>query len=108
MLDVVPTLTSRMRLRFVAEDANAGSLVEAAIDDAEIFRLDCGPLACEYDFNQDENVDLSDAQLMAQVAAGLLVRDPAWLDGDLNNDENADLTDAQILASYVASGVCGV
>jgi hypothetical protein len=66
------------------------------------------PATCDYDFNQDENVDLTDAQLMAQVAAGLIGAEPGWLGGDLNGDENADLTDAQILAAYVASGVCGV
>jgi hypothetical protein len=64
------------------------------------------PATCEYDFNQDENVDLTDAQLMAQVAAGIISPEAGWLDGDLNLDENADLTDAQILAAYVASGVC--
>jgi hypothetical protein len=63
---------------------------------------------CNYDYNGDENVDLTDAQLMAQVAAGVIIADPSWLDGDLNGDENADLTDAQILAAYVASGICGV
>jgi hypothetical protein len=60
----------------------------------------------EYDYNQDENVDLTDAQQMAQVAAGLISPDPSWLSGDVNNDENADLTDAQQLAAYIASGVC--
>ena len=64
--------------------------------------------ACDYDFNQDENVDLADAQQMAQVFVGLLTPEPGWLDGDLNADENADLTDAQLLAAYVVSGVCGV
>jgi hypothetical protein len=63
---------------------------------------------CNYDFNQDENVDLTDAQLMAQVAAGVISADPSWLDGDLNGDENADLTDAQILAQFVASGTCPI
>jgi ELWxxDGT repeat protein len=63
---------------------------------------------CNYDFNQDENVDLTDAQQMAQVFVGLLVPDPIWLDGDLNGDENADLTDAQILAAFVVSGVCPI
>jgi hypothetical protein len=63
-------------------------------------------LTCDYDYNQDENVDLTDAQLMAQVAAGIIVADPSWLSGDLNGDENADLTDAQLLAQYVASGIC--
>ncbi len=61
---------------------------------------------CDYDFNQDENVDLLDAQQMAQVFVGLIPAQPGWLDGDLNLDENADLTDAQILAAYVVSGIC--
>jgi hypothetical protein len=65
-------------------------------------------IACEYDFNQDENVDLLDAQQMAQVFVGILTPESNWLDGDLNNDENADLTDAQLLAAYVVSGNCGV
>ncbi len=67
--------------------------------------IPAGP-TCDYDFNRDENVDLTDAQQMAQVFVGLLAPDPAWLDGDLNGDENADLTDAQILALYVVSGSC--
>ncbi len=66
-----------------------------------------GP-TCEYDFNQDENVDLLDAQQMAQVFVGLLTPEANWLDGDLNGDENADLTDAQLLAAFVVSGNCGL
>ncbi len=65
-------------------------------------------IACEYDFNQDENVDLTDAQQMAQVFVGVIAPEAGWLDGDLNGDENADLTDAQLLAAYVVTGVCGV
>ena len=64
-----------------------------------------GP-TCDYDFNQDENVDLTDAQQMAQVFVGLLTPEPGWLDGDLNLDENADLTDAQLLAQFVVTGAC--
>jgi len=66
-----------------------------------------GP-SCDYDYNQDENVDLIDAQQMAQVFVGLLTPEANWLDGDLNGDENANLTDAQILAAYVVTGVCEV
>jgi hypothetical protein len=62
--------------------------------------------ACDYDFNQDQNVDLTDSQQMAQVVAGVLQRQPTWLDGDLNRDENADLYDAQLLSIYVVTGVC--
>ncbi len=67
-----------------------------------------GGATCDYDFNQDENVDLLDAQQMAQVFVGLITSQPGWLEGDLNGDENADLTDAQILAAYVVTGTCGV
>ena len=84
--------------------------------EAEV-RSACGTVAvgpvrvivgCEYDFNQDENVDLLDAQQMAQVFVGLIAPEANWLDGDLNGDENADLTDAQLLAAYVVTGTCGV
>ena len=63
---------------------------------------------CDYDFNQDENVDLSDAQNMAQVFVGTLTPGANWLSGDMNGDENADLTDAQILAQFVVTGTCGL
>jgi len=76
-------------------------------DGATIVPATGGP-SCEYDFNQDENVDLLDAQQMAQVFVGLITPEAGWLDGDLNGDENADLTDAQLLAAYVVSGNCGV
>lgn len=59
-----------------------------------------------YDFNQDENVDLTDAQLMAQVFVGAISAEAGWLDGDMNGDENADLTDAQQVASFVVLGDC--
>jgi uncharacterized membrane protein len=84
---------------------------DATSDVATLTVLDpAGPecRGCDYDFNQDENVDLLDAQQMAQVFVGLLTPEANWLDGDLNRDENADLTDAQILASYVVSGFCGL
>ena len=66
-----------------------------------------GP-SCDYDFNQDENVDLLDTQQMAQVFVGLISPGAGWLDGDLNGDENADLTDAQLLAAFVVTGQCNL
>jgi hypothetical protein len=61
---------------------------------------------CNYDYNRDENVDLLDAQQMAQVFVGLIQPEANWLDGDLNLDENADLTDAQLLARAIVQGLC--
>jgi hypothetical protein len=60
----------------------------------------------DYDYNQDENVDLIDAQDLAQAFVGLRQPEDHWLDGDVNGDENVDLTDAQLLAAFVVSGVC--
>ena len=41
--DIFPTPGSQFRVRFVARDLAAGSLVEAGVDDVEVFRLLCEP-----------------------------------------------------------------
>lgn len=41
--DVFPTLGAQFRVRFVARDLGAGSLVEAGVDEVEVFRLRCEP-----------------------------------------------------------------
>jgi hypothetical protein len=64
--------------------------------------------SCAYDFNQDGNVDLLDAQQIAQVALSLREPDAAWLDGDVDSDGETTISDAQVLAMYVVSGVCGL
>lgn len=63
-------------------------------------------VSCYGDFNQDENEDLTDAQMLAQSVVGLIVPEPGWLDGDFNGDENVDLLDAQQLALFVVTGAC--
>jgi hypothetical protein len=74
--------------------------------DANASLVSPGQRTCSYDFNQDENFDLVDAQNMAQVVVGLRTADPSWLDGDFNGDENFDLTDAQQVAQAVVTGTC--
>lgn len=44
------TPTSQMRLRFIASDENNGSLVEAALDELRVFRLECE--FCQEDLGQ--------------------------------------------------------
>ena len=99
-----PETDGRWHVRPVSLDSGFEFQVEIAVSYTEC----TGGPSCEYDFNQDENVDLLDAQQMAQVFVGLLLPEANWLDGDLNGDENADLTDAQILAAYVVSGNCAL
>ena len=69
--------------------------------------MGCPPL-CDYDFNQDQNTDLADAQDLARTVVGLVTPEAFWLSGDVNNDENVDLGDAQLIATFVVSGNCGV
>ena len=55
----MPTLTSQMKMRFIADDAATGSVVEAALDDFLIYSLDCAP-PCAADFNGDGTLDFFD------------------------------------------------
>ncbi len=104
-LNANPETDGRWHLRPRSGDAGFTFQLDLSVGYSEC--AGGGP-SCDYDYNQDENVDLTDAQQMAQVFVGLLVPEANWLDGDLNGDENADLTDAQILASYVVTGTCGL
>ncbi len=58
---VVPT--ANMRLRFVAQDTGASSLVEAAVDDVRVSRLECVPPR-PADLNADGVVDGVDLGIM--------------------------------------------
>jgi hypothetical protein len=84
------TPTSQVRVRFVAEDAGAASIVEAALDDFAISPVPCSaptPPPCRADFNGSGGPDLGDI-------FGFL---NAWFAGDIRADYNqnaaVELTD---------------
>lgn len=55
--------TSQMRVRFVARDLGAGSVVEAAVDDLKIEYVDCSPPPppfCQGDADGDNDRDFAD------------------------------------------------
>jgi choice-of-anchor B domain-containing protein len=52
-------LTANMRLRFIAEDAGAGSLIEAALDDFRVLLVECVP-QCPADWNNSGLIDSQD------------------------------------------------
>ncbi|MFN0011041.1 MAG: matrixin family metalloprotease [Phycisphaerales bacterium] len=57
------TTTATMRVRFIAEDANPASLVEAAIDDVRVVGSVCvftPPATCYLDYNLDGSVNPDD------------------------------------------------
>ncbi len=57
--DEIP-LTAQVRMRFIAEDAGSGSLVEAAIDDFRLETVDCSPPVLVGDLDCDGSVGFGD------------------------------------------------
>ena len=77
------SLTAQVRLRFVASDERAGSLVEAAIDDLRVASISCAP-SCPGDTNDDgviNALDLIDLLLCLGQPA-----DPPCDTADVNGD----------------------
>jgi hypothetical protein len=63
------TPNSTIQLRFIAEDAASGSLVEAAVDDFLVFRRDCD-LTCQTDLGSGGPGDLAFSICGAPLASG--------------------------------------
>jgi hypothetical protein len=80
-VDSILPLTAQMRVKFVADDAATGSIIEAAIDDFKLESLSCAA-SCPADFNADTVVDFFD--YLDFVAA--------FSSNDPNSDFNADTT----------------
>lgn len=73
--------SSQVRLRFIAEDAGIGSLVEAAVDDFRIVATACeNPTSCPADYDESGAADGADVE----VFFGL------WSTGSLRGDFNLD------------------
>jgi len=95
------TPTAQVKLRFTAEDAGVGSLVEAAIDDLQINRLLCvDPPTCFADFNQDGGIDGQDIEAFFTT----------WSQGlsaaDVNLDGGVDGQDVETFFIAWEAGEC--
>lgn len=64
--------TSQMRVRFVADDAGSGSVVEAAVDELSLVVRGCPPAPCPADFDGQDGVQVGD--IFAFLAA--------WFEGE--------------------------
>lgn len=97
--DVLP-VTSTMRIRFVADDAGAGSVIEAMVDDFTISTALCESTACPADFNQDGGVDQADVDAFFV----------AWENGepaaDVNTDGGVDGDDVSAFFAVWENGGC--
>lgn len=97
--DFAPSLPATVRLRFIAEDANPGSIVEAALDDFAIVDRGCPPVACPGDLNGDGVRDLNDLTALLS-AFGTTSGDPGYnAAADLDSSGSVDLNDLTGLLS---------
>src|SRR5690606_29628577 len=84
-IDAFVEPTSTFRIRFLAEDANPGSVVEAAVDGVRIQSLTCDP-GLFGDLNGDGFVNGADLGVLLGNWGGSGA-------GDLNNDGTVDGAD---------------
>ncbi len=87
-----------VRLRFIAADREAGSRVEAAIDDLQVLDLLCTP--CAEDLDGDGMVGLYE---LGQVLAHFGQSAAPW-SGDFNGDQRVDLTDLALVLQGFGTG----
>lgn len=97
---VAPNAT--VRVRFTAEDAGGGSIVEAAIDDFRAYTADCASTTpCPGDLNGDGSIGLADLTVLLSNFGTASGAGPE--DGDMNGDGAVDLADLTEFLSLFGS-----
>ncbi len=103
------TPTSQFRIRFIAEDADPGSLIEAAVDNLRIRSIICAAPVCDtIDFNHDTLFpDTQDIADFISVFGGGPCSTGACGDVDFNNDSLfPDTSDIDALLRVFSGGPC--
>jgi hypothetical protein len=94
-------LSDSVRVRFIAEDAGAGSLVEAAVDDITIINgMTFDYLSGDLDF--DGQLGITDVLLLVDIISN--PEGPSGLQlfvGDLNNDNTLNILDVIFLVNRI-------
>jgi len=97
------TLTDQVKVRFEASDLNAGSVVEAGVDEFVVSIYECGIALCG-DTNGDGVIDLGDVlHLVAYLYKGGPVPDPLGA-ADVDCDGKVDLGDVLYVINYLYKG----
>jgi len=97
------TLTDQIKVRFEASDLNAGSVVEAGIDDFRVSLYECNDVICG-DANGDGVIDLGDVlYIVSYLYKGGPAPDPLEA-ADCTCDGTIDLGDLLYLVTYLYKG----
>jgi len=99
-------VTTQFRIRFIAQDPDPGSVVEAGIDAFSITGRDCTPVTCtSCDLNGDSLVDGRDLSLLTALVMGEIPSNAQICAGDLNlpKDGIVDLQDVDEVINCVLS-----
>ncbi|GJQ31122.1 MAG: hypothetical protein HBSAPP03_30060 [Phycisphaerae bacterium] len=99
------TPTATVRLRFIADDAASGSIVEAAVDDLVVRRWVCDQPACSGDVNCDGATNGVDVEVQ-ELAVGGDLSDYCLPDADFNGDGAVNGTDVEAVELVVGGGPC--
>jgi hypothetical protein len=93
--DVFPTLGTQFRVRYLARDLSAGSLVEAGVDDFEIYKLRCEPALAG---------DLDGDGIVAGIDLAILLSAWGSPSADLDGDGTTNGIDLTILLGSWTGG----
>lgn len=100
----VATPTATVQFRFIASDENEGSIVEAALDDFEIYSVECAADPCPGDLDDNGVIDITDISILLSNFGTPSGAGPE--DGDLDGDGDVDISDLSIQLSLFGSS-CG-
>lgn len=99
--------TNQMRLRFIAEDAGSGSLIEAGVDDVQISGRECSTALNDCNGNMIvDSDDIASGRSADANANGVPdeCEPPEPCPADLNDDGQIDLADlSELLTGYGSS-----
>jgi len=100
-ISTIPNIvnSTQFKVRFVAEDADPASNVEAGVDGVRIVIYKCTPIPCVGDINGDLRTNVADFNILA-FHFGQFVSQGTF--GDLNRSGKVDVNDFNILASDFA------
>ena len=95
-------LTDQIKIRFEASDLGDGSVVEAGVDDFNIYSFQCAGVCG--DLNNDETINIADITfLVSYLFGGGAAPEPLCI-ANVNGDTGVNIADLTYLVAYLFGG----